>query len=199
MVIEQLEEDIGISKELPSMSNPDRLYGKYPEDKMILLDFGRLPSLRKISMKPQDFKYYRDILPEYQFSIKNMNYTNLQNLKAKIFSDESIRDIVKIVKATGDYAVYRILPYGFCDSKNYGSNRIKFIPRNPKELKLKPFPIELKMDQEMKAAKRVAVNEIMNQTDVETGYKNKLFLTFLVSLYVCNNHIHLLGLPTNVL
>ena len=138
---------------LPTNSDPNCKNAEHP-NKILIKDYGKMPSLRKMVYEDEDYPLYEDSIPLYQLEHNIHNRTNLHNIESFVLNEKDLTTMIQMIQETEGYATLRILPYKYADWKEFGSSKIKIIPKKPTDLKGDAFPIELKIEQQLKKIRR---------------------------------------------
>ena len=138
---------------LPTNSDPNCKNAEHP-DKILIKDYGKMPSLRKMVYEDEEYPLYEDAIPLYQLEHNIHNRTNLHNIESFVLNEKDLTTMIQMIQETEGYATLRILPYKYADWKEFGSSKIKIIPKKPTDLKGDVFPIELKIEQQLKKIRR---------------------------------------------
>lgn len=138
---------------LPTNSDPNSKNAEHP-DKILIKDYGKMPSLRKMVYEDEEYPLYEDAIPLYQLEHNIHNRTNLHNIESFVLNEKDLTTMIQMIQETEGYATLRILPYKYADWKEFGSSKIKIIPKKPTDLKGDVFPIELKIEQQLKKIRR---------------------------------------------
>ena len=138
---------------LPTNSDPNCKNAEHP-NKILIKDYGKMPSLRKMVYDDEDYPLYEDSIPLYQLEHNIHNRTNLHNIESFVLDEKDLTTMIQMIQETEGYATLRILPYKYADWKEFGSSKIKIIPKKPTDLKGDAFPIELKLEQQLKKIRR---------------------------------------------
>ena len=142
---------------LPTTYEPNFPPSKQILYKIMIKDYGKLPSLRLMKFEGEDLKFYFDEIPPYQLPEHMKNESNLFNFDENdlfLFNDNDLDNIISIINKTDSYINYKILPYKFTDWKSLNSNKIKVIPKICKDIKNKSFPLFDKIYQTVQKIKR---------------------------------------------
>ena len=152
---------------LPTTSDPNSQNDKHPS-KILIKDYGKLPSLRIMNYSDPEYRLYHSSIPVYQLPKNVINTSNLYNFEKPLFSEKDLTTLIQMVHETNGYATLRILPYKYSDWKSFSSSKIRIIPRETKELKLSPFPLEEKIAQQIQDIKR----DLFAKTEEKTSEKH---------------------------
>ena len=142
---------------LPTTYEPNFPPSKQILYKIMIKDYGKLPSLRLMKFEGEDLKFYFDEIPPYQLPEHMKNESNLFNFDENdlfLFNDNDLNQIISIINKTDSYINFKILPYKFTDWKSLNSNKIKVIPKICKDIKNKSFPLFDKIYQTIQKIKR---------------------------------------------
>ena len=142
---------------LPTTYEPNFPPNKQILYKIMIKDYGKLPSLRLMKFEGEDLKFYFDEIPPYQLPEHMKNESNLFNFDENdlfLFNDNDLNQIISIINKTDSYINFKILPYKFTDWKSLNSNKIKVIPKICKDIKNKSFPLFDKIYQTIQKIKR---------------------------------------------
>ena len=142
---------------LPTTYEPNFPPNKQILYKIMIKDYGKLPSLRLMKFEGEDLKFYFDEIPPYQLPEHMKNESNLFNFDENdlfLFNDNDLNQIISIINKTDSYINYKILPYKFTDWKSLNSNKIKVIQKICKDIKNKSFPLYDKIYQTIQKIKR---------------------------------------------
>ena len=148
--------------ELPTTYEPNLPEDKMKKNKLLIKDFGKLPSLRIMHFTDDDLQFYQDEIPPYQLENYITNTSNLYNLPIEhniLFDDQYLKILINMVNETKGYLTYKILPYKYSDWKCFNTGKIKIIPNKPKDLKQENFPLVDKINQKIQKIKRQIFNE----------------------------------------
>ena len=132
------------------------------KNKILIKDFGKLPSLRIMHFTDDDLQFYQDEIPPYQLENYITNTSNLYNFPVEnniLFNDDYLKILINMVNETKGYATYKILPYKYSDWKSFNTGKIKIIPDKPKDLKRENYPLINKINQKIEKIKRKLFNE----------------------------------------
>jgi hypothetical protein len=133
---------------------------KTSENILKICDYGKLPSLRKLT-------YDESIIPLIKSHPGYSDFTKLSTLESNIYpshiiSDEDIQYMVKAVQEIKGIATLRILPYNFSDYQHFGSSKIKVLKLPLKDIKYEEIPLTKKIEQMIRFKKREKVKKIFD-------------------------------------
>jgi hypothetical protein len=119
-------------------------------DTLVLKDYGRLPSLRKLSYEANLFALIENKIAPEKKKISCME----SNLVTEYISENDLHYMIKSVRDINGLAMLRILPKDYCDYKQLGSSKIKILQLPVKDLDYADLPLHLKIEQTVRSLKR---------------------------------------------
>jgi hypothetical protein len=135
-------------------------------DFFIIKDFGRLPSLRKLSYDPNIISLIESKFPPEKKTTSSME----SNLVTEYISENDLYYMIKSLKDINGLAMVRILPKDYSDFKHLGSSKIKILQLPVKDLDYSDIPLHLKIEQTVRSLKR---NKILDEHGKHTNNSNK--------------------------
>jgi hypothetical protein len=138
---------------------------------IFLNDYGKLPSLRKISYEENLLPLIKSYNQYHEGEISNLN-TNI--LADEFFSEQDINYILEAVREIGGIGMVRILPYKWSDFKSLGSSIIKILPLPLKDIDYEDLPLNINVEHTFRNLKREKVNKIFNKAELENDTDLKL-------------------------
>ena len=143
------------------------------QEKLIIKDYGRLPSLRILNFEGEDFKFYQEYIPLYQLNEHIFNDTNLFNFSTEkdILGKNLLMNIIQTINETDGYAIYKVLPYNFTDWKKYSTNKVRILPNKCKDIKNVEYPLVEKLNQQINKYKRSLFEGNLKDNDDEKNFE----------------------------
>lgn len=131
---------------------------------VIIPDYGKLPSLRKID-------YDETLLPliKTQINISEEKVSLIQSniYTSQFLSENDIFYLFQAVKDTQGLATLRILPYKYNDYKHFGSSIIKILKLPLKDIGYEDIPLNTKVEQTVRHLKREKIKKIIANSGKE--------------------------------
>lgn len=121
------------------------------------LDYGRIPSLRKIEYDPELLSFVKIDQMKKPTSFLNQN---ILDFSQGFMTDHDIYYLMKAVQDIQGIATMKILPQGKHDYKKFGANCFKIIPLPFKDIVYSEIPLSYKIKQIVQKLKREKLKEI---------------------------------------
>ena len=191
----------------PNTYKPNFSEDKKPKDKIVIKDYGRLPSLRMIQFGGDDLTFYQEFIPPYQLKENILNNSNLFNFSddSEIIDQETLVNIIQMINETDGYVTYKVLPYSSTEWKKYSSNIIKILPNKSKDIKNVEYPLVNKINQQINKYKRNLFEHNIKEDNKDDNKRLELILHnedfencfalpefFTIDIYKKNNIPHLI-------
>ena len=175
------------------------------KDKLVIKDYGRLPSLRILEFGGDDLKFYQEYIPPYQLEEHIFNETNLFNFTSEsdIMGKDLLMNIIQTINETDGYVTYKVLPYNFSDWKKFSTNKVRILPNKCKDIKNFEYPLVDKLNQQISKYKRSLFEGNLKDNDDVKNFElilhnedfDQLFTLpefFTLDIYKKNNIPHLI-------
>ena len=189
----------------PNTYKPNLPEDKMPKDKIIIKDYGRLPSLRIMDFAGEDYSFYKDYIPPYQLKEHILNNSNLFNFtdECDTIDKDTLVNIIQMINETDGYATYKILPYNYTDWKKVASNKVIILPNKSRDIKNDEYPLVNKIKQQIDKYKRSLFENNFNEHEEIKNFElilhnedfDQCFTLpefFTVDIYKKNNIPHLI-------
>jgi hypothetical protein len=137
-------------------------------ESLILKDFGKLPSLRKIPYDGELFPLISHMIPKEQKDIeKNLSWLETNLFGDCVISDQDLQYMSKAVKDINGMALLRVLPYKYNDYKSLCSNKIRILQQPLKDINYEEIPMNLKVKQAVRELKRKKLKFMIEKQNMD--------------------------------
>lgn len=173
------------NKEISNSNNKDIIQ---------ILDYGKLPSLRKLEYPKPILEY---ITFEEQQQPTCLLDKNILDLSLPFISDHDLFYLMRGVQNINGLATIKILPYNKNDFKMLSSNKMKILPLPLKDINFNDIPLTYKIRQIVQKQKREKLKDIQtfNPKEVEDYASLKIDVLFdnedLAESFNINNEIEI--------